>query len=90
MLLDAATIRKPGAGLGSGVSGVGGGGCGCWRHGQTLLRLLCLLWVQCDLLRPLRLPGILVGDGRLGGISATISALDTLALRGYEVGCPGC
>ena len=46
---------------------------------------------QCDLLRPLRLPGILVGDGRLGGISATLAALDTLALRGYEVGegyCP--
>ena len=41
--------------------------------------------LQCDLLRPLRLPGLLVGDGRLGGISATLSALDSLLLRGYDV-----
>lgn len=40
---------------------------------------------QCDLLRPLRLPGILVGDGRLGGISATLSAYDSLVLRGHSV-----
>jgi len=35
-------------------------------------------------LRPLRLPGVLVADSRLGGISATLSALDSLALRGYD------
>jgi hypothetical protein len=34
--------------------------------------------------RALRLPGVLVGDGRLGGISATISAYETLLLRGYD------
>lgn len=41
--------------------------------------------LQCDLYRPLRLPGILVGDGRLGGISGTISAYESLKLRGYDV-----
>lgn len=35
--------------------------------------------------RPLRLPGVLVGDGRLGGISTTISAYESLVLRGYDV-----
>lgn len=35
--------------------------------------------------RPFRLPVILVGDGRLGGISGTISAYETLKLRGYDV-----
>lgn len=41
--------------------------------------------LQCDLYRPFRLPVILVGDGRLGGISATISAYESLKLRGYDV-----
>ncbi|CAM6083387.1 unnamed protein product [Calypogeia fissa] len=41
--------------------------------------------LQCDLYRPLRLPGVLVGDGRLGGISTTISALDSLRVRGYDI-----
>ncbi|RHY20963.1 hypothetical protein DYB25_010118 [Aphanomyces astaci] len=40
---------------------------------------------QCDVYRPLRLPAVLVGDGKLGGISATMSALDSLLLRGYDV-----
>jgi bifunctional dethiobiotin synthetase / adenosylmethionine---8-amino-7-oxononanoate aminotransferase len=40
---------------------------------------------QADLYKPLHLPAILVGDGRLGGISATISALESLITRGYEV-----
>lgn len=40
--------------------------------------------LQAELLRPLRLPGILVGDSRLGGISATISALESLQLRGID------
>ncbi|EQC40531.1 hypothetical protein SDRG_02421 [Saprolegnia diclina VS20] len=43
--------------------------------------------LQCDVYRPLRLPAVLVGDGRLGGISATMSALDSLLLRGYDVSC---
>lgn len=30
-------------------------------------------------------PVVLVGDGRLGGISCTLSALESLVLRGYEV-----
>ncbi|KAL8488837.1 hypothetical protein ACS0TY_024951 [Phlomoides rotata] len=34
---------------------------------------------------PFRLPAILVGDGRLGGISGTISAYESLTLRGYDV-----
>ncbi|CAI5963000.1 unnamed protein product [Closterium sp. NIES-65] len=38
-----------------------------------------------DLYRPLRLPCILVGDGRLGGISVTVAAVDSLAGRGYDV-----
>ncbi|KAF3452815.1 hypothetical protein FNV43_RR03248 [Rhamnella rubrinervis] len=41
--------------------------------------------LQCDLYRPLRLPAILVGDGRLGGISGTISAYESLKVRGYDV-----
>ena len=35
--------------------------------------------------RPFRLPAILVGDGQLGGISSTISAYESLKLRGYDV-----
>ena len=41
--------------------------------------------LQSDLLRPLRLPGLLVGDGKLGGISATITAYESLLGRGYDV-----
>ncbi|CAI5504850.1 unnamed protein product [Closterium sp. Naga37s-1] len=41
--------------------------------------------LQADLYRPLRLPCILVGDGRLGGISVTVAAVDSLAGRGYDV-----
>ncbi|CAI0555883.1 unnamed protein product [Linum tenue] len=41
--------------------------------------------LQCDLYRPFRLPGVLVGDGRLGGISGTISAYESLKLRGYDI-----
>ncbi|KAF8392915.1 hypothetical protein HHK36_021155 [Tetracentron sinense] len=41
--------------------------------------------LQCDLYRPFRLPAILVGDGKLGGISGTISAYESLKLRGYDV-----
>lgn len=40
---------------------------------------------QCDTWRPLRLPAILVGDGRLGGISTTLAAADVLRMRGYDI-----
>lgn len=40
---------------------------------------------QADLYSPLRLPVVLVGDAKLGGISLTISAFETLRLRGYDV-----
>jgi len=40
---------------------------------------------QADLYKPLHLPAILVGDGRLGGISATLSALESLIVRGYDI-----
>mmetsp|Transcript_23928 Transcript_23928/g.36440 ORF Transcript_23928/g.36440 Transcript_23928/m.36440 type:complete len:843 (-) Transcript_23928:42-2570(-) len=40
---------------------------------------------QADLYKPLQLPAVLVGDGRLGGISATLSALESLIIRGYDV-----
>ncbi|KAH8825137.1 PLP-dependent transferase [Flagelloscypha sp. PMI_526] len=40
---------------------------------------------QLDLYRPLLLPTILVGDAKLGGISSTISAYESMMLRGYTV-----
>ncbi|KAJ3532484.1 hypothetical protein NM688_g7415 [Phlebia brevispora] len=40
---------------------------------------------QLDAYRSLFVPTILVGDSRLGGISATISSYESLALRGYMV-----
>ncbi|KAM3081711.1 hypothetical protein ACMFMG_005161 [Clarireedia jacksonii] len=39
---------------------------------------------QLDALRPLRLPIFLVGDSNLGGISGTISAWESLHIRGYD------
>ncbi|KAE8149180.1 pyridoxal phosphate-dependent transferase [Aspergillus avenaceus] len=40
---------------------------------------------QADLYRPLRLPIVLIADSRLGGISSSISAYESLLLRGYDV-----
>lgn len=40
---------------------------------------------QADLYRPLRLPVILVADSRLGGISSSISAYESLTIRGYDI-----
>ena len=40
---------------------------------------------QADLYRPLRLPVILIGDHQLGGIGTTISAWESLHIRGYDV-----
>ncbi|KAF2766319.1 onanonoxo-7-onima-8-eninoihtemlysoneda [Teratosphaeria nubilosa] len=40
---------------------------------------------QADLYRPLRLPAFLVGDHQLGGIGTTISAWESLHIRGYDV-----
>lgn len=45
-------------------------------------------WIpQADLYQPLlgQTPVVLVGDGRLGGISATLSSLESLLIRGYDV-----
>ncbi|RDW71540.1 hypothetical protein BP6252_08103 [Coleophoma cylindrospora] len=40
---------------------------------------------QADLYRPLRLPVLLVADARLGGISSSISAFESLHIRGYDI-----
>ncbi|KAI0394402.1 bifunctional dethiobiotin synthetase/adenosylmethionine-8-amino-7-oxononanoate aminotransferase [Xylariaceae sp. FL0594] len=40
---------------------------------------------QADLYAPLRCPVVLVGDHKLGGISSTISAFESLRIRGYDV-----
>lgn len=40
---------------------------------------------QADLLRPLRLPVVLVGSSMLGGISTTRASLEALRMRGYDV-----
>lgn len=41
--------------------------------------------LQADLYRPLRLPSIFIADSRLGGISTSISAFESLKLRGYDI-----
>lgn len=41
--------------------------------------------LQADVYRSLRLPIVLVGDARLGGISSTVSAFESLRIRGYTV-----
>lgn len=46
--------------------------------------LLLLLLLQGDLLRPLGLPALLVGDPALGGIATTLSAYESLLLRGHS------
>jgi dethiobiotin synthetase/adenosylmethionine--8-amino-7-oxononanoate aminotransferase len=40
---------------------------------------------QAELYAPLRVPVILVGDPRLGGISSTIAAFESLRIRGYDI-----
>ncbi|GAP84459.2 putative bifunctional dethiobiotin synthetase adenosylmethionine-8-amino-7-oxononanoate aminotransferase [Rosellinia necatrix] len=40
---------------------------------------------QADLYSVLRCPVVLVGDWKLGGISSTISAFESLRMRGYDV-----
>lgn len=40
---------------------------------------------QVDALRPLRMPVFLVGDPKLGGISATISAWESMLLNPLEI-----
>lgn len=40
---------------------------------------------QVDAYRPLFLPTVLIGDGKLGGISTTISSYESLLLRGYII-----
>jgi len=41
--------------------------------------------LQCDVFAPLALPALLVGDARLGGISATVCAAEALRLRGHAL-----
>ncbi|KAJ4368142.1 hypothetical protein N0V83_006497 [Neocucurbitaria cava] len=45
---------------------------------------------QADIYRPMRLPTILVGDSRLGGIASTISAAESLIMRGYDIDAVVC
>lgn len=45
---------------------------------------------QADIFRPMRLPAILVGDHRLGGIASTISAAESLIMRGYDIDAVVC
>ncbi|KAF2129586.1 PLP-dependent transferase [Dothidotthia symphoricarpi CBS 119687] len=45
---------------------------------------------QADIFRPLRLPVVLVGDHRLGGIASTISAAESLIMRGYDIDAVVC
>ena len=45
---------------------------------------------QADIYRPMRMPVLLVGDHRLGGIAATISACESLMIRGYDVDAVVC
>lgn len=40
---------------------------------------------QADLYRPLRLPVVLIADSHLGGISTSISAYESLRIRGYDI-----
>ncbi|KAG8733052.1 hypothetical protein FRC11_008995 [Ceratobasidium sp. 423] len=49
-------------------------------HSPTLLGTL-----QADAYRPLLLPTILIADPRLGGISSTISAYESMVMRGYTI-----
>ncbi|KAJ3045099.1 hypothetical protein HDV00_011824 [Rhizophlyctis rosea] len=41
--------------------------------------------VQCEAYRPFRHPVILVGDSKLGGVSTTLSAYESLLIRGYDI-----
>ncbi|KAK9418499.1 hypothetical protein SUNI508_07987 [Seiridium unicorne] len=40
---------------------------------------------QAELYKPLRCPVVLIGDSKLGGISLTISAYESLKIRGYDI-----
>lgn len=58
------------------------------RHATALPDTASWGWIpQADLYQPILgvSPVVLVGDGRLGGIAATLSALESLILRGYDV-----
>jgi dethiobiotin synthetase/adenosylmethionine--8-amino-7-oxononanoate aminotransferase len=45
---------------------------------------------QADIYRSLRLPAVLVGDHKLGGIASTISAAESLIMRGYDLDAVVC
>ncbi|KAI8983017.1 pyridoxal phosphate-dependent transferase [Pilobolus umbonatus] len=40
---------------------------------------------QVDFYRTLRLPTLLIGDSKLGGISTTLSSFESLLIRGYDI-----
>jgi dethiobiotin synthetase/adenosylmethionine--8-amino-7-oxononanoate aminotransferase len=40
---------------------------------------------QSELYRSLRLPTVLIGDSKLGGISTTVTSYESLHLRGYDI-----
>ncbi|OLN85757.1 Bifunctional dethiobiotin synthetase/7,8-diamino-pelargonic acid aminotransferase, mitochondrial [Colletotrichum chlorophyti] len=40
---------------------------------------------QADVYAPLRVPVVFIGDPKLGGISQTISAFESLKIRGYDI-----
>lgn len=42
---------------------------------------------QCDVYRSINLPVIFVADSKLGGISTSLSSLEMLEARGFEVAC---
>ena len=59
--------------------------CALSEAAHTPAQACALPASQCEAWRPLRLPAVLVGDGRLGGISTTLAAADSLRLRGYDL-----
>ncbi|KAI9288957.1 pyridoxal phosphate-dependent transferase [Umbelopsis sp. AD052] len=40
---------------------------------------------QSELYRSLRLPTVLIGDSKLGGISTTVTSYESLQMRGYDI-----
>jgi dethiobiotin synthetase/adenosylmethionine--8-amino-7-oxononanoate aminotransferase len=45
------------------------------------------LSLQCDLYRKILLPVVFIADSKLGGISTSISSIELLQSRGFEISC---
>ncbi|KAI9190352.1 hypothetical protein H9P43_001786 [Blastocladiella emersonii ATCC 22665] len=59
-----------------------------WAFVETaggVLSPSCTGALQADAYRALRLPGVLVGDPKLGGIATTLASAEALYARGYDV-----